>query len=303
MIRTGDEYRDSIRDGRDVWIDGERVKDVTEHPMFKPLVDARARIYDMAHDDATRDVMSYVDPDTGERNAIGLRLPHTREDWHDKRRAVDAVMDDLRRRRDPGRRRDRRRDVVAVRRPGRPQRGRPAVLGEHHAPHPPRAARRPVPRVRQHGSQGRSLEASPGSGPGHAAAPGSRDRQRHRRARRQVRDGGGLREPGVREADHCQLGRQRAVRLRAGLHRRHGLAGDQAHLPHRLRRPAAGRGLPAGQPLRRGRHAGRVRRRRGAVGERAVLPPHPRRHIHPGDAAPLQRVRRSSSGSSGSPTC
>ena len=75
MIRTGDEYRDSIRDGRDVWIDGERVKDVTEHPMFKPLVDVRARIYDMAHDDATRDVMTYVDPDTGERNAIGLQPP------------------------------------------------------------------------------------------------------------------------------------------------------------------------------------------------------------------------------------
>ena len=50
MIRTGDEYRESIRDGREVWMNGERVKDVTTHPMFKPLVDVRARIYDMAHD-------------------------------------------------------------------------------------------------------------------------------------------------------------------------------------------------------------------------------------------------------------
>ena len=33
------------------------------------------------------------------------------------------------------------------------------------------------------------------------------DRQRHRRARRQVRDGRGLRQPGLREADHRQLGR------------------------------------------------------------------------------------------------
>jgi 4-hydroxyphenylacetate 3-monooxygenase len=96
MIRTGDEYRESIRDGREVWIDGERVPDVTAHPMLKPMVDARARIYDLAHEDATRDVMSYVDPDTGERHAIGLRLPRTHADWHDKRRAVDAVMDDAR---------------------------------------------------------------------------------------------------------------------------------------------------------------------------------------------------------------
>lgn len=95
MIRTGEEYRESIRDGREVWIDGERVEDVTTHPMFKPAVDIRARIYDMAHEAATRDIMTYVDPETGERNAIGLKLPYTREDWHAKRRAVDTVMDDV----------------------------------------------------------------------------------------------------------------------------------------------------------------------------------------------------------------
>ena len=27
MIRTGEEYKQGIRDGREVWIDGERVKD------------------------------------------------------------------------------------------------------------------------------------------------------------------------------------------------------------------------------------------------------------------------------------
>lgn len=93
MIRTGSEYRDSIRDGREVYINGERVKDVTRHPMFKPLVDIRARIYDMAHEPATRDIMSY-DAD-GERNAIGNKLPRTQQDWHDKRRATDMVMDDI----------------------------------------------------------------------------------------------------------------------------------------------------------------------------------------------------------------
>ena len=95
MIRTGEEYRASIRDGREVYIDGERVDDVPSHPAFKPLVDVRARIYDMAHDPATRDVMTWVDPETGERNPIGPRLPTTQQDWHDKRAAVDAVMDDV----------------------------------------------------------------------------------------------------------------------------------------------------------------------------------------------------------------
>jgi 4-hydroxyphenylacetate 3-monooxygenase len=95
VIRTGEEYRESIRDGREVWIDGERVEDVTTHPAFKPIVDVRARIYDLAHEDGTRDVMSYVDPDTGERCPTGSKLPLTREDWHAKRAAVDTVLDDI----------------------------------------------------------------------------------------------------------------------------------------------------------------------------------------------------------------
>ncbi|MFC9360128.1 4-hydroxyphenylacetate 3-hydroxylase family protein [Rhodococcus sp. NPDC057014] len=96
MIRTGDEYRESIRDGREVWVDGERVKDVADHPMFKPIVDVRARIYDLAHDEATQDAMTYVDPDSGERNAIANKLPRTQQDWLDKRAAVDLVLDDTR---------------------------------------------------------------------------------------------------------------------------------------------------------------------------------------------------------------
>ncbi len=93
MIKTGEQYRDSIRDGREVWINGERVEDVPNHPSFKPVIDARARIYDMQHEAATQDVMTYEDD--GERFAIGSRLPYEQQDWEDKRRAVDHVMHDL----------------------------------------------------------------------------------------------------------------------------------------------------------------------------------------------------------------
>jgi 4-hydroxyphenylacetate 3-monooxygenase len=95
MIRTGDEYRESIRDGREVWINGERVLDVTCHPAFKPVVDVRARIYDMAHESQLRDVMTYVDEQTGDPSAIALKLPHTRKDWEDKRVAVDTIFEDV----------------------------------------------------------------------------------------------------------------------------------------------------------------------------------------------------------------
>ncbi|MGH6894095.1 MAG: 4-hydroxyphenylacetate 3-hydroxylase family protein [Dongiaceae bacterium] len=93
MIRTGKQYLDSIRDGRAVYINGEKVKDVPTHPMFKPLVDIRARIYDMQHEAATRDAMTYEEG--GERHAIGLKLPRSQQDWWDKRRATDAVFEDV----------------------------------------------------------------------------------------------------------------------------------------------------------------------------------------------------------------
>ncbi|HKF62679.1 MAG TPA: 4-hydroxyphenylacetate 3-hydroxylase N-terminal domain-containing protein, partial [Dongiaceae bacterium] len=96
MIKTGAEYRASLQDGRQVWMNGERVKDVTTHPAFKPVVDIRARIYDLAHEKATAPAMTYVDEATGETNCIGYKLPKTQEDWQAKRRAVDLVMKDIR---------------------------------------------------------------------------------------------------------------------------------------------------------------------------------------------------------------
>ncbi len=93
MIRTGQEYLASLRDGREVYINGTRVKDVSTHPMFKPLVDIRARIYDMQHDDKTKALMT-VEQD-GEINAVGNALPKTPDDWHKKRAAVDAVLDEM----------------------------------------------------------------------------------------------------------------------------------------------------------------------------------------------------------------
>lgn len=93
MIRTGAEYLDSIRDGREVYINGERVRDVTKHAMFKPLIDIRARIYDMQHDPATRDIMSYQED--GEVHAINNKLPRAQQDWWDKRRATDTVFEDI----------------------------------------------------------------------------------------------------------------------------------------------------------------------------------------------------------------
>ncbi|MEZ4531365.1 MAG: hypothetical protein R2855_10070 [Thermomicrobiales bacterium] len=64
--------------------------------VFRPIVDIRARIYDLAHEAQTQDVMSYVDPRTGRRNAGSIaQTAAPRDDWRAKRLAVDTVLDDV----------------------------------------------------------------------------------------------------------------------------------------------------------------------------------------------------------------
>jgi 4-hydroxyphenylacetate 3-monooxygenase len=62
--------------------------------MFKPLVDIRARIYDMQHEAATASKMVYRD-DVGEQYSIGLKLPYSQNDWSEKRASTDAIFDEI----------------------------------------------------------------------------------------------------------------------------------------------------------------------------------------------------------------
>ncbi len=55
---TGAEYVESLRDDREIYLYGERVKDVTEHPAFRNPVRMTARLYDALHDPKQRDVLT-----------------------------------------------------------------------------------------------------------------------------------------------------------------------------------------------------------------------------------------------------
>ncbi|HVH74608.1 MAG TPA: 4-hydroxyphenylacetate 3-hydroxylase family protein [Stellaceae bacterium] len=93
MIRTGDEYRAGLRDGREVWIDGERVADVTAHPAFAPIVAAKARMYDMAHEPKSAAAMTFAEG--GETFPTLLRPPTEQAHWQEKWRAIDLYLNDI----------------------------------------------------------------------------------------------------------------------------------------------------------------------------------------------------------------
>ncbi len=61
---TGQEYIESLRDGREIWIYGERVKDVTTHPAFRNTVRMLARLYDALHNEPTKSIITTA-TDTG----------------------------------------------------------------------------------------------------------------------------------------------------------------------------------------------------------------------------------------------
>ena len=58
---TGAEYSESLRDGREVYIYGERVADVTTHPAFRNAVRSIARLYDALYDPALTGVLTARD--------------------------------------------------------------------------------------------------------------------------------------------------------------------------------------------------------------------------------------------------
>ena len=55
---TGAEYLQSLRDGREVYIDGQRVADVTTHPALRNAARSIARLYDALHDPKHHDLLT-----------------------------------------------------------------------------------------------------------------------------------------------------------------------------------------------------------------------------------------------------
>lgn len=78
--RTGKQYIDALRDGRQLYVNGERVSDVTQYPPFQRVIEELAALYDRQHDPATRDLLTYPSPSTGQRVSVSFLIPKTFED-------------------------------------------------------------------------------------------------------------------------------------------------------------------------------------------------------------------------------
>src|SRR5258707_6953373 len=88
---TGAEFLQSLRDGREVYIYGEQVEDVTTHPAFRNAAASVAQLYDALHDAKSKDVLT-AKTDTGSDGYTHkfFKAARSREDVIAQRDAIAA---------------------------------------------------------------------------------------------------------------------------------------------------------------------------------------------------------------------
>ena len=91
-MRTGADYRESLRDGRNVWVVGEGpVEDVTTHPATAAMVNEYVAWYDRHFDPAWQDTLLTPPDDQGRRHPLALTPPKTSDDLRRLGKAVSSV--------------------------------------------------------------------------------------------------------------------------------------------------------------------------------------------------------------------
>jgi 4-hydroxybutyryl-CoA dehydratase / vinylacetyl-CoA-Delta-isomerase len=79
-VRTAEQYKQSLRDGREVYFDGQRVEDVTMHPVIGVAVNHAAIDYEIADDPFYKDLAVFRDAKTDRHYSRYFKIPLNAED-------------------------------------------------------------------------------------------------------------------------------------------------------------------------------------------------------------------------------
>ena len=91
-MRTGADYRESLRDGRNVWVLGEgAVADVTAHPSTAAMVEEYVAWYDRHASPEWQDTLLTPPDDSGQRRPLALTPPKSSADLRWLGKAISAV--------------------------------------------------------------------------------------------------------------------------------------------------------------------------------------------------------------------
>ncbi|GGE28310.1 4-hydroxyphenylacetate 3-monooxygenase oxygenase component [Agaricicola taiwanensis] len=89
MLKTGQTHIANLRDGREIYIDGKRVEDVTTHPAFANIAASTGRLFDYASAPENRDLMTYETLEGGRANKI-WQFPTSYQELVERRRGLES---------------------------------------------------------------------------------------------------------------------------------------------------------------------------------------------------------------------
>lgn len=84
---TGREYLESLRDGRVVYLNGEKIEDVTTHPAYRNSARSYARMYDALHDPETSKILTTTN-EFGDKTHKFFKTPTSPQDLLEARDAI-----------------------------------------------------------------------------------------------------------------------------------------------------------------------------------------------------------------------
>ena len=88
-MKNGRQYLESLHDERYVYVDGERIEDLSKHPAFRGIIQTLASLYDYAADPANE--LSYLAPETGAPANKAFLIPRSVDDLKDRRLALTRL--------------------------------------------------------------------------------------------------------------------------------------------------------------------------------------------------------------------
>ncbi|KWR90830.1 4-hydroxyphenylacetate 3-hydroxylase family protein [Cupriavidus sp. IDO] len=90
MIKTGNQHIAMLRDGREVYLDGKRVTDVTSHPAFRNSIRSYANLYDFQAQPGNVDKMTFQPAGTDRRVSRIWELPTSYNELVERRQMLEA---------------------------------------------------------------------------------------------------------------------------------------------------------------------------------------------------------------------
>lgn len=92
-VRTGKQYLEGLKGERAIYLEGELAEDVTTHPRFARSAQTIAKLYDLQHDAALQDELTFVSPSSGQRVGLSYIIPQDYDDLVRRRRAFEIIAE------------------------------------------------------------------------------------------------------------------------------------------------------------------------------------------------------------------